>query len=167
MATTLQPSVRDRFSRWWQLRSRGERTLLSAAGALAVAAVAWFAFWQPMQRDIERLQRELGTQRSALAQARRRAEDIASLARNTVAAPGGRDARADLDAALARLGVIATGVERIDNDRLRVTLDAVGFDALPPLLETLQRDARLRAVELSATARVEPGQVRVEITLAP
>jgi type II secretory pathway component PulM len=166
MATTLQASYRERFAQWWQLRSRGERMLLSFTGIVLCAAIAWFAAWQPMQRDTERLTRQLETQRTVLAEARRRAEDIATLSRNTTA-PVPRDARADLDAVLARQGIKATGIERIDNDRLRIMFDAVGFDTLPPLLEALQRDAKLRAVDLTATARVEPGQVRVELTLAP
>jgi len=166
MATTIQPSYRERFGQWWQLRSRAERMLLSFVGIVLCAAIAWLAVWQPMQRDTERLTRQLETQRTVLAEARRRAEDIAALTRNT-AEPVPRDARADLDAALARQGIKATSIERIDNDRLRVMFDAVGFDALPPVLEALQRDARLRAVDLTATARVEPGQVRVELTLAP
>jgi type II secretory pathway component PulM len=50
---------------------------------------------------------------------------------------------------------------------LRVTLDAVSFDALVTLLDALQRDARLSAVDLTAAARVEPGQVRAEMTFSP
>jgi hypothetical protein len=42
----------------------------------------------------------------------------------------------------------------------------VSFDALASLLEGLQRDARLSAVELTAAARVEPGQVRAEMTFS-
>jgi type II secretory pathway component PulM len=166
MATTLQPSSRERFGQWWQLRSRGERVLLALGATVAVVGIAWIALWQPMQRDIERKTRELGSQRATLAEARRRAEDIAALSRN-VAAPASQNARADLDAAMARHGVKPSAIDRIDNDRLRVTVDAIAFDALPPLLAALQRDARLRAVDLVATARVEPGQVRVELTLAP
>lgn len=166
MATTLQPSLRERFGQWWQLRSRAGRTLLSLAGIVTFAGIAWLALWQPMQRETERLTRQLAAQQTALADARRRAEDIATLARNTTA-PVPRDARADLDAALARQGIKATGIERLDNERLRVMFDAVSFDALPLLLESLQRNARLRVVDLTATARVEPGQVRVELMLSP
>jgi type II secretory pathway component PulM len=166
MATTLQPSIRERFGQWWQLRTHGERMLLSLTGAVVLAGVAWLVLWQPMQRDTERLTRQLGTQRTALAEARRRADDIATLSRNTVERTP-RDARADLDVTLAGQGIKATGIDRVDNDRLRVTFDAVSFDALPSLLETLQRDAKLRAVDFIATARVEPGLVRVELTLSP
>lgn len=166
MATTLQPSLRERFGHWWRLRSRTERTLLTLASGAVLAGLAWVALLQPMQRDIERLTMQLDAQRTALAEARRRAEDIAALSRGP-ATPTPRDARAELDAALARQGVKASAIDRIDNDRLRVTFDGVAFDALPPLLEALQRDAKLRAVEFAATARVETGQVRVEMTLAP
>jgi type II secretory pathway component PulM len=166
MATTLQPSSRERFGQWWQLRSRVERVLLSLVSVVVVASTAWVALWQPMQQDIERMTRELDAQRTTLVDAHRRSEDIATQSRNA-GAPAAHGARADLDATFARLGVKATSIERIDNDRLRVTFDAISFDVLPPLLEALQRDARLRAVDLTATARVEPGQVRAELTLSP
>lgn len=164
MATTLQPAGRERIAQWWQLRSRAERIALALAGGTAIALVAWLVAWQPMQRDAERLTRQLAAQRAALAEARRQAEDVASLARNT-APPASRDARADLDAALSLQTLKPTTIDRVDNDRLRVSFDAIGFDALLTLLETLQRDARLRAADLTATARVEPGQVRAEFTL--
>src|SRR5438552_3214774 len=59
MATTLQPSLLERFRQWWQLRSRTERLLLSLAGIVVLAGIAWLAFWQPMQRETERLTRQL------------------------------------------------------------------------------------------------------------
>ena len=49
--------------------------------------------------------------------------------------------------------------------RARIVLAAVGYDALIVALEALQRDARLRVVEATITARVEPGIVRAELTL--
>ena len=104
-------------------------------------------------------------QRATLATARRQADEIAALARSTVE-PSPRDARSDVESALARQGLKATAIERGDDQRLRVTLDAVSFDALASLLEALQRDARLSAVDLTAAARVEPGQVRAEMTFS-
>ena len=50
--------------------------------------------------------------------------------------------------------------------RARIVFAAVGYDALIVALEALQRDAQLRAVEATLTARVEPGMVRAELTLA-
>ena len=165
MATTLKPALRERGTQWWQLRSKPERAGVALACGIALAAIAWWLLWEPMQRDIERQSRQLVAQRAILAGAHRQADDIASLSRNPTSVPA-RDARADLDAALAGQGLKPTAVDRVDNDRLRLTFDAIGFDALLPLLETLQRDAHLRAVDLTATARVEPGQVRADVVLS-
>ena len=167
MATTLPSSRREAFAQWWQLRSRSERMLLAAAAGIAALALAWLVVWQPLARDTDRLDRQIENDRAMLADARRRADEIAGLARSAPSvAPA--EPRAALDAALARqnLKVAATTIERIDNERIRLTFDAIGFDALTAFLDALQRDARLRAVELVATARVEPGQVRADITLA-
>jgi general secretion pathway protein M len=169
MATTLRPSAETRVMRsrqWWQLRSPAERSILLLCGAAVAAVAAWALLWEPLARDTELLERRVADQRAALAAARAQADEIATLGRNA-AAPPPRDARADVESALARNGLKATAIDRGDDQRLRVTLDAVSFDALAALLDGLQRDARLSAVELTAAARVEPGQVRVEMTLAP
>jgi type II secretory pathway component PulM len=167
MATTLTSSRREAFARWWQLRSRSERILLAAAGATAVLALAWLVVWQPLARDTDRLARQVESDRAALADAQRRADEIAGLARTSPSVVTA-DPRAALDPVLAQqnLKTAATTIERIDNERIRLTFNAIGFDALTVFLDALQRDARLRAVEVVATARVEPGQVRADVTLA-
>jgi type II secretory pathway component PulM len=168
MATTIRPTTETRliqWRQWWQLRSPAERSVWLVAGGIALGLVAWALLWQPLTRDTERLERRLVEQRASLATARRQADEIAALARSTVELSP-RDARSDVESALARQGLKATAIERSDDQRLRVTLDAVSFDALATLLEGLQRDARLSAVDLTAAARVEPGQVRAEMTFS-
>jgi type II secretory pathway component PulM len=115
-----------------------------------------------MQADIARLTRELAVQRAALAQARVQADAIGGLERRTP--PPVREPRAALDLALAQSGIKASAIDRTGDD-LRVTIDGISFDALTILLESLQRDAALRAVDLTAAARVESGMVRAEFTL--
>ncbi len=169
MATTSRPATETRliqWRQWWQLRSSGERSIWLAAGAVVLGLVAWALIWQPLSRDTERLERRLVEQRATLAAARRQADEIAALARNTVAPPV-RDAKSDIEAALSRQGLKAIAIDRGDDGRLRVTLDAVSFDVMATLLDALQREARLTAVELTAAARVEPGQVRGEMTFSP
>jgi general secretion pathway protein M len=165
MTTALKPGLRERGTQWWQLRTMPERALVAFGGGIALVAFAWWTLWEPMQRDAERQARYLVAQRAVLAEARRQADDIASLSRNTTPPPT-RDARADLDAALSRQGLKPASIDRVDADRLRLTFDAIGFDTLSTLLESLQRDARLRVVELTSTARVEPGQVRADVLLS-
>ena len=77
------------------------------------------------------------------------------------------DPRADLDRVLAQLGFrpAVTSLEWREG-RAHVVFAAIDFDSLVNLLDTLQRDAKLRAVEATITARVEPGNVRAELTLA-
>ena len=165
MATTVRPPGETRLiqgRQWWQLRSPAERSAWLVGGGIVLGLAAWALIWQPLTRDTERLERRLVEQRATLATARRQADEIAALARRTVE-PSPRDARADVESALARQGLKATAIDRGDEQRLRLTLDAVSFDALASLLEALQRDARLSAVDITAAARVEPGQVRAEM----
>ncbi|MGH8849822.1 MAG: type II secretion system protein GspM [Casimicrobiaceae bacterium] len=159
-----QLDTRDRMTQWWRLRTRLERTVIAAGTAVVAAAVAWLLLWAPLQRDMGRLERDLSARRAAVDDARRRADTMAGLERRTP--PPVRDARASLDATLAQLGLQASAIDRADGDRLRITLDAVPFDALTSLLEALQRDVALHVVDLTAAARVEAGMVRAELTLA-
>jgi general secretion pathway protein M len=166
MATHAPATTREAFTRWWQMRSRSERRWLTAIGGVVVLALAWVVVWQPLLRDAERLIQRAPLDRAALAEARRAADEIAGLARSAPA-PQASDPRAALDAVLTttNLKSAATQIERIDNDRLRVTFDRIDFDALAGALDALQREARLRAVDVVATARVEPGLVRADVTL--
>lgn len=153
-------------AQWWSLRSRRERIVIALVGGIVAIALLWSFVWQPLQRDRERLARELIDQRAALAEARRQADEIAGLARNAPAPPSG-DVRPAIDGALASQGLrsAAGSIERLDGERWRITFDAIAFNALTSLLDALQRDAGVRAAEVSVTARVEPGQVRAEVTL--
>ena len=162
MATTVEVDRRDRLTHWWRLRTQAERAALVAAALLFAAALAWLLVWLPIQGDIARLTRELAVQRAALAQARVQADAMAGLERRTPAPV--RDARAGADLALTQAGIKPNAIDRTGDD-LRVTIDSVSFDALTTVLESFQRDAALRVVDLTAAARVEPGMVRAEFTL--
>jgi type II secretory pathway component PulM len=162
MATAVELDPRDRLAHWWRLRTHAERAAVVAGAALAIAALAWLLVWLPIQADIARLTRELAVQRAALTQARVQADAIGGLERRTP--PSVREPRAALDLALAQAGIKASAIDPTGDD-LRVTIDGVSFDVLTTLFESLQRDAALRVVDLTAVARVEPGTVRAEFTL--
>jgi len=167
MATTLPLGRHERATQWWHLRSRREQLVIILVAAVAAIALLWAFVWQPLQRDTERLARALADGRAALAEARKQSDEIAGLARNAPAAPAG-DARAAIDSAMSRQGLKPTGggMERVGDQRWRATFDAISFDSLTAFIDGLQRDAGVRAAEVSVTARVEPGQVRVDVTLA-
>jgi type II secretory pathway component PulM len=163
MATVLRAPALERWTQWWQLRTPPERATWAGGAVLFAVLVAWLVIVQPAASDAERLAKQVTAQRVGLAQAHRRSDEIAGLSRND-APPLARDVRSMLDATLARHSVKAA-IDRIDDQRIRLTVDAIEFGALTSLLDDLQRTARIRPVELSATARVEPAQVRAELTI--
>lgn len=166
MTTAMPVGRRERLTQWWRLRTRPERIAIALAGAAVVLMLLWLIVLDPLQRDSDRLARRLVDQRGALVEAQRQANEIAGLARSAPVAVTG-DARAAIEAALARsnLKPSARAVERVDDTHWHLGFDGVAFDALTALLEGLQRDTGLRAAEVSVTARVEPGQVRADVTL--
>jgi type II secretory pathway component PulM len=94
------------------------------------------------------------------------AGDIAELARMPP-----REVPTDMRAVLERILVqqnLRAAVTQLESrdGRAHVVFAAVGYDALVGVLEMLQRDAGLRAAEATLTARVEPGMVRADFTLA-
>jgi len=166
MATHAPVTARETLAHWWHVRSAGERRTIVVLSLLIALALLWLAIWQPIVRDSQRLMQQLAADRVAIAEGRRAADEIAGLARVAPVSPAA-DPRAALDAVLAakNLKSAVTQIERIDNDRLRITFDTIGFDTLAATLDQLQREARLRALEVVATARVEPGLVRADVTL--
>ena len=133
---------------------------------VAIATVAWLVLWQPLARDIAALRVANARDAVALAEARRMTDEIAGLAR-AVAPAAAADPRADFERIVTELGVRGALTQQEWKDgRASVVFGAVAFDALVATLEALQRDARLRVVEATITARVEPGTVRAELVLA-
>ena len=151
---------------WMATHSSVERRIAATLALLVAIVALWTVLWQPMTRDAAALRVARAADAAALARARGMTKEIGELARATAkAAP--TDARAGLDRALLQQN-LRSAVTSVDwrDGRAHIVLAAVGYDALIVALEALQRDARLRAVEATITARVEPGTVRAELTLA-
>jgi type II secretory pathway component PulM len=145
----------------WQRASVREQRMIVVA-ALVVGFGLGYAFvWKPMLADIDRVARDLPRARSVLDAAHAQADSIVSLER----AP----------AALRTLEPLAV-VERVvaernlrpqvtaldaQEGRVRLTFAAVRFDALPGLIDALQR-AGVRVAEATLAQRVEAGMVRAE-----
>lgn len=158
----MPPSV----ARWLAAKSAGERRAIVATLIAAIAALLWMTVWQPIVRDVDALRAARLGNAAALTSARKMAEESAGLARSSAAAVPG-DARAGLERILVQHG-LRPAVTQLDwqDGRARIVFAAVGYDPLITALEALQRNETLRAVDATITARVEPGMVRAEITLA-
>ena len=153
-------------SRWWSTKTAKERHVVEAVAMVALAAVAWWLVWQPLVRDIEAMRVAQARDATALSAAAKTADEIAGLARGSAPEPT-TNARTELERVLAQQG-LRGAVTQIEwqEGRARIVFADVKFDALVAALEALQRDARLRVVEGTLTARVEPGTVRAELTVA-
>ena len=154
------------IANWMAEHSPAEQRIAVALAIVVAGALVWLAAWQPMTRDVASLRAARAANALALAEARAMTKEIGGLVRSqTISAPA--DPRPDLDRVLAQQN-LRPAVTNLDwrDGRAHVVLPAVSYDALIAALEALHRDARLRVVEATLTARVEPGTVRAELTLA-
>jgi type II secretory pathway component PulM len=158
--------IPPRIARWLAGKSRGERHVIAAILVLATLTVAWVAIWQPIVRDTVAMRAAQAGNAAALAAARRMTAEMAGLARASATSPT-PEPRAGLERVLAQQN-LRTAVTQLEwkDGRARIVFAAVAYEALIVALEALQRDAQLRAVDMTMTARVEPGLVRAELTLA-
>lgn len=163
----LRPaSIPVPLSRWLATKSPVERAIAVGLLVAVAAALLWVIVWQPLASDTSSLRVVQSANAVALALARDRVKEIVELSRTGPKAEP-VDARADLDRILAQqnLRSLATSAEWREG-RVHLVFAGIGYDTLVGLLETLQRDARLRVVEATISARVDPGTVRAELTLA-
>jgi type II secretory pathway component PulM len=154
------------IARWLAEKTRSERRIVVAIAAAVGVALLWLAIWQPLRADTEALRTTRDVNAAALAAARKMTEEAAGLARTTTA-PATVDSRTVLERTLNQHN-LRGAVTQLDwqEGRAHVVFAAVSYEALIGLLEALQRDAGVRAIDATLTARVEPGTVRADLTLA-
>ncbi len=153
-------------ARWWSAKTGGERRVIATLAVLAGVGLGWWAVWQPLARDIDAMRAAAARDATALHSANRMADEIAGLARSVAPQPAA-DAHADLERVLAQQALRSALTQQDWHDgRAHLVFARVDYDALIGALETLQRDARLRVVEATLTARVDPGTVRADVVLA-
>ena len=159
--------ARSPVARWMATKSLTERWVAVLLFVVVTATVLWATLWIPLQRDTASLRFARAANAAALAEARDHAKEVSALSQTGAVAAAAADGRAELDRVLAREGV-RPAVTNLDwrDGRAQVVFAAISYDRLIALLEVLPRDARLRAVEVTIAARVEPGMVRAELTLA-
>lgn len=140
--------------------------MVGVAALVVVTAMAWAWLWQPLLLDLSRLERDQPRGQSVLAAARLQAAAIASLEQAGASARTG-DPRIAVERVLAERGLrgAATTLE-LQDARVRLTFVTIHLDALLGTLAALAKSEGLRPVEMTLTARVEPGTVRADMMLA-
>jgi type II secretory pathway component PulM len=149
---------------WDRASTRERRVVVIGVAALALIA-GWGLVWQPLRADIERTREEVVRNRNALANARKLVDETASLARDAKA-KSSADPVASIARVLAERDLRPSGRLELRDDRVKVVLTEARFDRIVAALEALRKEEGLRAVEAAIIARVEPGTVRAELTIA-
>lgn len=160
VANAIPPQLAERFAR----ASMRERVLVAVAIAIVVPALAYSVVWQPLTRDIARLRESVPRADAAAALAIEHARTIVPIA-SAPPALSSAELRSVVERALADRGMRTELIEARD-DRLHVVMAGVDFAGLVAVLDGLATQHGIRAIEATLTARVEPGLVRAELTLA-
>ena len=150
----------------WDRASARERRVLVGGAAAVVVALLWAFVWRPLVADIGPARDALVQERARLAAAQSEVNEMASLAKEAQPSTTA-DLRAPVERMLSARGLraAATTIE-VTPDSAHVVLGAVSFPVLIGLIDALAREAHLRVVEATLTARVEPGTLRADLTLA-
>lgn len=152
------------WSEFWQARNPRERAILSYGGVFLLLALLYGLAWLPISEGRKKLGMSLPQLRADAVHMRANSDEITGLQANTGAVLG--DARQAVESGLqvANLRDKVSAVDRLDAQRVRVTLNAVPFDALLMFLENMQTQQRLRVEALQIQA-AQPGRVKGNLTL--
>ena len=156
-------------ARWRALPAR-DRRALAWLGAALLAALAWFAAWQPLAAARVRLSNQLGQAQQDRDWIRDRAGEIGRLRAQGALLPlerGGKSllALADSGAREAGLGGTLKRVEPVSQGRVNLWFEAVPFDALTDWLERMEQRQGVRVDELSAERAAGVGSANVRVGL--
>ena len=148
----------------WERRSPVEKRLYCAL-AIAAAVLLLVAFaWLPLARERARLERELPALRGSIASLERDAQEVKRL--RAVPPAQGRAATPLASLATNAGGLPGARINVLDERRVRVSGEDVGFAALLDGLRSAQASHGMRV----ETARIErlpaPGRVRVDLLAA-
>jgi general secretion pathway protein M len=146
----------------WNARSPRERRAIALGAAVVTVALLWAYLWVPLQTDRARLLQELPRLRvaaGAVAEGAQEAPRLRAAVQRATAgsAAGVIEARAREDFAAAFGAVAALG-----DDRYRVTLQPVAFEALTRYLGALATEHGIVVDSLALAPQAGPGTVAVE-----
>ncbi|MEM9302272.1 MAG: type II secretion system protein M [Pseudomonadota bacterium] len=155
---------------WWAGLTSRERVALVSVLFVVLAFIYWLAIWRPLlSASVNATQRldgatqDLAWMQAAAAEARRlKIQPVRATSRGDLSLP----ALAEQSARSAGLGAGFRRVEPIGEDRLRVTLEGISFDALMNWLTLLEGRYAIAAEELSVDRAGAPGVVDARLTLA-
>ena len=156
--------MKQAWNEFWQARNARERAILTYGGVFLLLTMLYGLAWLPISEGRKKLSVNLPQLRAAATQMRADAQVITGLQGNTGAASG--DARTAVESALqaATLREKVIAIDRLDAQRVRLTLNGLAFDSLLIFLESMQSEQRLR-VEVLQIQAADAGRVKGNVTL--
>ncbi len=156
--------MKQAWNEFWQARNPRERVILSYGGVILLLALLYGLAWLPVSEGRKKLSRNLPQLRVDAAQMRAGAQELTGLQANTGAPLGDTRQAVESGLQIANLRDKVSAIDRIDAQRVRLTLNGVAFDALLVFFENMQTQQRLRVETLQIQA-AESGRVKGSVTL--
>ena len=162
--------MKQTWNEFWQARNPRERAILSYGGVFLLLAMLYGLAWLPISEGRKKLSANLPQLRADVAQMRTNAQEITDLQANGPRPPGTGAASADVRQAAesglqgANIRDKVSAIDRVDAQRVRITLNGTPFDVLLMFLGDMQSQRRLRVETLQIQA-TEAGRVKGSVTL--
>ena len=155
---------------WWQAQSERDRRTLRWGAAVVALLLVWALVWHPLAQRRALLEQDLVAGRDEQAREQRAAAQLAQQHGTAQRARGDRAGKsllalADTSARDAGLGAALRQVEPAGARHVKLSFEAVQFDALVQWLELLASGYGVQTSELSADRADGAGLVNARITL--
>ena len=155
---------------WFNSLQTREKQLMIAATVVVVLFIFYLFIWLPIDKNTQRLNRQLASQKITLAAMQQMAPRIRTLQQS-----GSKSARRSSNASLTAL-IYQTGQSRLKGAQLkrveegqqhsvRVWIEKVAFDDMLFWLESLRNQYGIDVDSIVAEREAEPGLVNVRLTL--
>ena len=162
--------MKQTWNEFWQARNPRERMILIYGGVFLMLTLLYGLAWLPISEGRKKLSATLPQLRADVAQMRTHAQEVTGLQANGPRPPGtgaaSGDARQAAESGLqgANLRDKVSAIDRVDAQRVRITLNGMPFDALLMFLGDMQSQQRLRVETLQIQA-TDAGRVKGAVTL--
>ena len=156
--------MKQTWNEFWQARNPRERMILTYGGVFLMLTLLYGLAWLPISEGRKKLSATLPQLRADVVQMRTHAQEVTGLKGTTGAASG--DARQAAESGLqgANLSDKVSAIDRVDAQRVRITLNGMPFDALLMFLGDMQSQQKLRVETLQIQA-TDAGRVKGAVTL--
>ena len=156
--------MKQTWNEFWQARNPRERMILTYGGVFLMLTLLYGLAWLPISEGRKKLSATLPQLRADVVQMRTHAQEITGLQASTGVASGEPRQAAENGLKGANLRDKVSAIDRVDAQRVRVTLNGMPFDALLMFLGDMQSQQRLRVETLQIQA-ADAGRVKGAVTL--